>query len=261
MTIRYLIRGLAVASALSLALTACGSSDKDDDAGLSLIKAGTLTVCSDAPYEPFDVIEGDKYTGFDGDLVTAITEDLGLTLTAIDSAFDPLESGLALKSGQCDMAASAMTITPERQANLAFSEGYYDSKQSLLVPVDSDITGIADLAGKKVAVQAATTGKAYTEEHAPDAKIVSFPGDADMYTAIKGGTVDALLQDYPVNYEHTKDGKYKIVEAYDTQEVYGFAFAKSGSDKLVAAINESLAKLRENGKYDEIYNRYFPKVD
>ena len=94
-------------------------------------------------------------------------------------------------------------------------------------------------------------------EDATGAKIVSFPDDAAMYTALKGGTVDALLQDLPVNLEHTKDGKYEIVEEYSTDEAYGFAFKKEGSEDLVEAVNDELDALRDSGRYQEIYDTYF----
>lgn len=265
MTTNSYFRTIALTAALGLVLAGCGSSDDEgggDSTGtpkptLSTIKSGSLTVCSDAPYEPFDVIEGTKFTGFDGDLVTEIAGGLDLDLIAIDSAFDPLQSGLALNAGQCDIAASAMTITDERAEKLAFSEPYYDSKQSLLVPADSDIASIDDLGGKKVAVQTGTTGKTYTEENADGAEVVSFPDDSAMFTALKGGTVDAILQDLPVNIEHVKDGGYEIVEEYDTKESYGFAFKKAGSEELVEAVNDQLKALRDSGKYQEIYDSYF----
>jgi polar amino acid transport system substrate-binding protein len=69
--------------------------------------------------------------------------------------------------------------------------------------------------------------------------------------------VDAILQDLPVNLEHTKDGKYEIVEEYSTDEQYGFAFKKAGSEELVEAVNEELQALRDSGKYQEIYDKYF----
>jgi polar amino acid transport system substrate-binding protein len=265
MTTRKL-SALAAISILALSLSACGDDDGDGGgngsngstaSNLSTIEDGKLTVCSDAPYEPFDVIEGTTYTGFDGDLVTEIANRLDLELVAIDSAFDPLQSGLALNSRQCDMAASAMTITDERAEKLTFSDPYYDSKQSLLVPVGSDIKSIDDLDGKSVGVQNATTGKSYAEENATGADIASFPDDSAMFLALKGGSVDALLQDLPVNLVHTEDGEYEIVEQYDTGETYGFAFKKTGSEDLVEAVNEELQAMRDDGTYDEIYDEYF----
>ncbi len=262
-----LIRTLAggAALALGLSMAACGSDDNSSDnssssgdsSSVQTIEDGTLKVCSDIPYPPFDVMDGDTYAGFDGDLTNEIAKGLGLDLVVQDSGFDGLQSGLALNSGQCDMVASAMTITDEREANLDFTDGYYDSEQSLMVPTGSDIASIDDLDGKKVGVQQGTTGKSYTEDNAPDgAEIVAFPSDAEMYSAIQAGQVDALLQDLPVNIEHTKSGDYEIVEKYDTGESYGFA-VKQGNTALRDAINEQLTKMRDDGTYDDIYNKYF----
>jgi polar amino acid transport system substrate-binding protein len=150
-----------------------------------------------------------------------------------------------------------MTITPEREKNVDFSDPYYDSEQSLLVPTGSDIKSIDDLAGKKVGVQQGTTGKTYTEENAPDANIVAFPSDGEMFPAIKAGQVDALLQDLPVNVDHTEDGDFEIVETYKTGETYGFAVREEGSEALLKEINAQLKKLRDDGTYDDLYDQYF----
>ena len=265
-----LLRTLATGAALALTLTmsACGSDDdggsgsgsgsgSGDGASFETISEGTLKACSDIPYKPFDVMDGDTYTGFDGDLVNEIAKGLDLKLEVQDSGFDGLQSGLALNSGQCDLVSSAMTITEDREKNLDFTDGYYDSEQSLMVPSGSDIASIDDLAGKKVGVQQGTTGKAYTEENAPeDTEVVSFPSDAEMFNAIKAGQVDALLQDLPVNLAHTDGGDFEVVEKYSTGEEYGFA-VKEGNTALRDAINEQLADLRDSGTYDEIYNKYF----
>ena len=231
--------------------------------GAQLIQAGTLTVCSDVPYPPFEDFDKSAPTGFKGfdiDIVTAVAEDLELDLEIKDSSFDALQSGLALNSGQCDLAASAMTITPEREDKLGFSEPYYDSKQSLLVPAGSDIASIDDLAGRKVAVQKGTTGATYAAENAPDAELVTYPSDGEMYTALKGGQVDAILQDLPVNLDHQEDpdqpGKFTIVEEYETDESYGLAMKKTNT-QLIEDVDAALAKLRESGEYQKIYDSYF----
>lgn len=263
MNIRKLAAGLSVV-ALTLAAAGCGSDDNktandSETGGLDLVQAGTLTVCSDVPYPPFeDFDEGSEtgFKGFDIDIVTAIAEGLELDLTVKDSSFDALQSGQALNAGQCDIAASAMTITEDRAKALDFSDGYYDSEQSLLVPEGSDIASIDDLAGKKVGVQQGTTGKAYTEENASDATIVTFPSDAEMFQAIKAGQVDALLQDLPVNLEHQNAGGFQVVETYSTDEQYGLAM-KKGNTALVDAVNEQLDEMRSDGRYEDMYNTYF----
>jgi polar amino acid transport system substrate-binding protein len=249
---------------LAAALVGCGGGDGGGGGGagggdeLELVSPGTLTVCSDIPYPPFEFEKGGQYTGFDMDIMKEVASGLDLELTVKDSSFDGLQSGLSLNSSQCDIVASAMTITEQREENIDFTEPYYDSKQSLLVPAGSDVKSIQDLAGKRVGVQQGTTGKTYTEENAPgSAEVVSFPSDAEMYAAIQAGQVDALLQDLPVNLSHTEDGEYEIVEEYDTDEQYGFAVREEGSENLLKAVNEQLKELQDSGRYQEIYDSYF----
>lgn len=257
---------VATAAALALTFAGCSSSTPEpapsSTVDYGLVEAGTLTVCSDVPYAPFeyeDATTDSGYTGFDIDLVDAIAKKLGLKLAVKVTNFDALQSGTALEAGSCDMAASAMTITDERKKNLDFADPNYDSLQSLLVKTDSGITNLAGTAGKTIGVQTGTTGKDYATTHAPkDAKLVDFPDDGKMWLAMQAGQVDALLQDQPVNHEHeVADANYKIVETYDTNEQYGFAFAKGKNPVLLAAVNEQLAALRADGTYDTIYKKYF----
>ncbi|MBU2696535.1 ABC transporter substrate-binding protein [Pimelobacter sp. 30-1] len=256
---RTRILTIGVACLATFALGACGSEDSKSASGADIVTKGTLTVCSDVPYPPFEDFDKSSPTGFKGfdvDIVSEVAKRLDLKLKIQDSSFDALQSGQALAAGQCDLAASAMTITDDRKKNLDFSDGYYDSKQSLLVPADSKIAAIGDLKGVKVGVQQGTTGKTYTEENAKDADIITFPSDAEMFQAIKAGQVEALLQDLPVNLDHTRDGKFKIVETYDTSEEYGFAM-KKGNSQLVKDVDGALEEMRKDGTYDTIYAKYF----
>jgi polar amino acid transport system substrate-binding protein len=259
---------LASASVLLLGLTACGSSTDDSDTAgdqtaAQLVNPGDLTVCSDVPYPPFedfDKAAPSGFRGFDIDVVSYIAEELKLDLVIKDSDFDALQSGLALNAGQCDLVASAMTITEARQEKLGFSQPYYDSQQSLLVAADSGITGIGGLAGKKVGVQKGSTGEIYAQENVADADIVSFPSDAQMYAAIKAGQVDALLQDLPVNLGHQDDPEqpdaFVVAESYDTDESYGFAMKKTNTG-LIADVDAALAEMESSGEYQKVYDSYF----
>ncbi|GAA1534280.1 polar amino acid transport system substrate-binding protein [Microbacterium ginsengiterrae] len=266
---RHIFLGIALAATASLTLAGCagGGNDAGDDAPASsgdeygLVEAGSLTICSDIPYAPFEFEGGDNgtgYTGFDIDLLDAIAKKLDLKLAVQDVGFDALQSGTTLASGTCDLGASAMTITDERKANLDFSDPYYDSLQSLLVRTDSGIESIDDLDGKIVGVQQGTTGESYAAEKAPGAELLQLPSDGELWPAIQAGTIDAILQDQPVNLEHEKaDSTYKIVEEYNTDEQYGFAFAKGEKQALLEAVNSALQELRDSGEYDTIYDTYF----
>ena len=226
------------------------------------IAAGKLTVCSDVPYPPFEDFDNTTplgYKGFDMELANEIAQRLGLQLTVVDSDFDALQSGLVMTKGDCDMAASAVTITAERQKNLDFSDPYYDSLQSLLVKKSSGYKALSDLGGKTIGVQTGTTGKNYAEQHAPkDATLLDLPSDGDLWPAIQAGQIDAILQDCPVNMNHTKqDSNYGVIEKWETDEQYGFPFAKGKHAPLRADVNAALAAIRADGTYDTIYHKYF----
>jgi len=259
-------RGLlaATASAALLLVTACGGDSGEDTAGgegLGLVNDGTLTACSNVPFPPFEIEDPDApsgYSGFDIDLLQAIADEMELDLEVLNVSFEALQSGSTFAAGQCDIGASAITITPEREENLTFTAPYYDSLQSLLVAPDSGIESIADLEGKKVGVQAGTTGLSYAEENATGATVVEYPGNAELWSAIQAGQIDAILQDLPVNIENAAaDPAYVIVEEYTTDEQYGYAMAKDASPELVEGIDTALANLREDGTYQEIYDSYF----
>lgn len=262
---RPLLFAAALAATAVLALTGCAGGgdtpggDGGTADGLELVNPGTLTVCSEVPYPPFEMEDGEGgYTGFDLDLVAAIAKELDLKVDIQDVGFDGLQSGTTLIAGTCDFGASAMTITDARKANIDFADPYYDSLQSLLVPADSGIKSIEDLKGKNVAVQQGTTGENYAKENATGATLVQYPGDAEMWPALKAGQVDAILQDLPVNIEHEKaDDSYTVVEEYDTDEQYGFAFPKGERTNLREAVNKALKDLRDSGEYDKIYDTYF----
>lgn len=256
-------RAVAALAALALAVTACGTDNGDPDAGdLALISEGTLTVCTDAPYPPFEFEDPDApsgYAGFDIDIMQEVADRLDLTLEVVNTGFDPIESGVAMAADECDIAAAAMTITEARAENVNFTDGYFEADQSLLAKLDEGIGSLEDLAGGRLGVQSATTGEDYAEENAPeDATIVAFENPADTFTALEAGDVDAVLQDLPVNQRRADtDDTVDVVEEFLTGETYGFAARREGKEALVEAVNEILADMREDGTYVEILDRYF----
>ena len=271
-------RVFALAGVLALGLTACGDDDGDDDtttddngaengdempaADLDLVADGTLTICSDLPYAVFEFEDADApsgYSGFDIDLVQEMADRLELDLEVIVTGFDAIESGAAMAANQCDLAASAMTITEERAANIAFSDPYFETGQSLLVPTGSEATTLADFGDLTLGVQGATTGEDYATENAPEGtEIVGMPDDPTLRQAIEAGTLHGILQDFDTNLTITEELEgYEIAEVYDTGEEYGFGMKVEGKEALLEQVNELLGAMRDDGTYDEIHSRYF----
>ena len=259
---------LGLSGALLLGAAACGSDSDGGSAGSSdgggtSEEATTWKVCSDIPYEPFEM-EGEgprglAYTGFDIELLDAIAEDQNATLDITDSDFDTIFA--SVNAGKCDIVASAVTITDERKENSLFSDPYFDADQSLLVPADSDVEGLDDLTGATIGVQSGTTGESYAQENTPDgATIKSFPDAAALFAAISAGQIDAILQDLPVNSARAdKDDTVKVVAKIPTGEQYGFVVAKENTD-VQAELNDGLAAVKDDGTYDALYEKYFPNA-
>jgi polar amino acid transport system substrate-binding protein len=227
---------------------------------LELLNDGTLAVCTDSPYQPFEFEEDGEFKGFDVDIVNAIADGLGIEAQYQVTPFDAIQSGAALNARQCDLAASAMTITEERAQNLAFSDPYFDAEQSLLIGKDDESTygSLADLGGQRIGVQASTTGQRYAEDNAPEgAQIVEYPDASALFQALQGGEIAGVLQDFPVNaFFATQNDGVTVVEQYTTGEQYGFA-AQKDNTALIDAINQQLEALRTDGTYDEIYMEWF----
>lgn len=227
-----------------------------------LVTEGTLTVCSDIPYAPFQFADPDAptgYSGFDIELMEAIAVDLQLEISIIASRFEELVSGAALEDGYCDIAASAITITEERTGNVDFTEPYYEAKQSLLVQVNSGIHGWSDLhSGSSVGVQSGTIGELYAMEYLSGAEVVALESSAALIAALESGRIDAILQDLPVSAEQARaDGGVTVVAELDTGEFYGFAVRKGRADGLATAVDSALSQVRADSIYTALYNKYF----
>lgn len=259
----------------ALLLGACGDDDGDDgeDTGsgngsgdtteialpedVTLVNDGRLTVCSDMPYEPFEYEEGGKTKGFDYEIVAAMGERLGLDVEFRTTPFDSIIPALA--AGDCDMIASAMTITDERAQQVDFTEPYFDADQSLLIRAEDEGTyeTLEDLAGKTIGVQVETTGASYAQENLPEgATLREFQTGDEMFPALISKDIDAALQDFPVNaYRAAQGDEFVVTETFQTGEQYGFAVQKGSS--LLGALDEALAAIRDDGTYDEIFSTWF----
>lgn len=268
------LKGLALASAATLALTACGDNGDEDDAegadaetevetdlGVDVeaetLSEGVLQVCSDVPYPPFEYYdsEGDV-VGFDVDVASAIADALGLELEIIESSWDGLESGVSLNAQDCDLTISGMTITEERSGNMLFSDPYLDDNLGLLATTDSGIESTEDLDGVTVGVQTATTGDVYASEEL-GLDVVQYEDSGLMLQGLEAGQVEALIGNISIiGYQTGDSDEYVFAEEIDTGEQLGAA-AELDNQQLIDAVNEVLAELDASGALEEMEQAWF----
>jgi polar amino acid transport system substrate-binding protein len=264
---------IALTAAGTLVLAACGSSSSTDSstsaaatgsvdpgaASVVLIEPGAFTVCTSLSYKPFQFTEGDQVVGFDVDLMDLVAAKLGVEQKIIDTPFEGIKSGDATATGKCDAAAAAMSITPEREAVILFSEPYFDANQALVVPESSTATTLADLNGKRVAGQTGTTGMDYlkAQQAANGYEIVEYQDFPSQSDSLLTGQVDAAVQDVPVWNQFITDnaGAVKISAQFDTGDKYGIGM-KLGNDALKTLIDDTISEAKADGTYDEIYTKW-----
>ena len=247
---KKLLAGISILASAALALTGCGSSSE------AAPEAKTLTVATDTAFVPFEFKEGDTYVGFDIDLWTEIAGEMGREFKLQPMDFNGILP--ALQTKQVDVALAGITITEERKQAIDFSEGYYDSGFMLMVPEGSDVTGTSDLDGKTVAMKTGTSANEWAKKNLPKTELRLFPNIDNAYLELQSGRVDAAMHDTPNVLYYIKQnggGKVKAVGEQQMAHEYGIAFPK-GSE-LVPQVNEALAKLKTDGRYDTIYEKWF----
>jgi polar amino acid transport system substrate-binding protein len=246
-----LIAMIALAAVVLLA-AGCGGDNDNKSSSAGKVKK-TLTVGSDIPYKPFEFGKP-PYQGFDVDVVNEIAKRLGTKANFKKTPFDTIFRDLA--QGKFDMVASASTITPERAKEVDFSDSYFPADQSLMVKEGSAIKTVDDVSGKVIGAQLGTTGAEYARNKTKASSVRTYDLVDDAFNALEAGQVKAVINDCPVSVYATRAHKdLVVVQAIQTNELYGFAFPK-GSDALRQSVNKELAKLRESGDLAKISTKW-----
>jgi polar amino acid transport system substrate-binding protein len=254
--------GLAIAAA-ALVFAACGEDDEAGggaDSGVDLVNGGEITTCTHLPYRPFQFEQDGKIVGFDVDMVDLVAQRLNVKQAIVDTPFEGIQSGEDLNARKCDIAAAAMTITPEREEKIAFSAPYFDANQALLVKKGSGIETLEDLDGETLGVQSGTTGKMYAEEHAAPAgaELKDYEDLALELSAVKSGQIPAAINDIPVLLDYVKaNPDLEVAATFETGEQYGFGLKKGTSEELQRVVDEVIEQAKADGTYDRLYEKWF----
>lgn len=214
-----------------------------------------LKVATDATFPPFESIDGKgKMIGFDIEIMQAIADEAGYELQMINVAWDGILPGLL--TGNYDAVIAAMTITDDRLKVVNFSDPYFNAGQVMVtLTKDTKTKTLADLSGKKVAVQIGTTGDLESSQW-KGVTVKRFNTIPEAFLDLKNGGVTAVIVDYGVAVEFAQQYTYYKVSQPFTTENYGIAVAKKNT-KILSDINAALAKIKSNKKYDTIFKKYF----
>jgi glutamate transport system substrate-binding protein len=268
---------LAMALAVvALAVGACGDDDDDDGGGnggggdqgaqaeqfpanstLGKIQERgeiTIGVKYDVPPFGFENPQSGEVEGFDVDMGTFIAEELGVEPKFVEAISDnriPF-----LERGTVDLILSTMTINAERDMEIDFSEPYYIAQGRILVPQDSDIRGLEDLAGNSVCTALGSTYEETIREEAPDAELRLVDTYSECLELLQNGAIDAIsTDDVILTGMIIQDDTLQMVGDPLTTEPYGVGI-KDGDKQLKDFVDQVLSQVEEDGRWEDTYQEW-----
>lgn len=243
-------------------MTGCGTAESEPADQTSASGKTTFTVGFDADFPPYGYVdENGDYVGFDLDLAKEVADRNGweLKLQAIDWDSKDME----LSSGTIDCIWNGFTMSEDRLDDYTWSEPYVDNSQVFVVAKDSGISTLADLKGKNVVVQTASSAlEALDAEENADLK-ASF-GSLDVvaeyntaFMNLEAGASDAVAMDVGVaKYQIASRGDaYVILDELLSSEQYGIGF-KKGNEALRDQVQKTLDEMVEDGTFGKIAEKW-----
>src|SRR5215216_4147757 len=230
------------------------------DSSLGKIQAkGEITIGVKFDVPPFGVKnpQSGEVEGFDVEMGKAVAAKLGVKPKFIEAISDnriPF-----LEDGTADLILSTMTINEERVEQIEFSDPYFIARGRVLVPGDSDITGVADLAGKNVCTALGSTYEANLKKQAPEAKLKLVDSYSECLELVQNGAVDAVsTDDVILTGMIIQDDSLKLVGEELTQEPYGAGIAKD-NPQLQEFVNGVFKELKDNGTWAKLHQEWIGK--
>ncbi len=245
---------------LGLTLTACGGQKEVSGDQLARIREkGELVVAMEGTWAPWSYHdENDALVGFDADVARAIGEELGVKVTIIEGEWDGLLAGL--DGGRYDMVVNGIEVDEERAKKYDFTDPYCYIRTALIVRNDNEeITSFEDLSGKSTANSIASTYMTLAESYGASA--VGVDTLDQTIELVLSGRVDATCNAEVSYYDYLSvhpEAEIKIADL--TKEASHVAIPlRKGDDSaaFLAAVNEAIGKLQENGTLAELSQKYF----
>ena len=226
---------------------------------------GSLRVGIDVGYMPFEMRDKrGEIIGFDIDLARAMAQAMGVELELVNTAWDGIIP--ALLTGKIDLIFGGMTITPQRNMRVLFSDPYLEIGQTLLVSKSRKpkLDRLQDLNDPKVVLttKLGTTGDIAAKRHFPQARIREFESESDAALEVIQGRADAFIYDLPHNTVFAiryPDAVWHREEPF-TWEPLGLAM-RLGEHDLLNWVNNFLRQVRGDGRFDRWQSYWFEDRD
>lgn len=227
----------------------------------SFANNGEIRFATEPTYPPFEYVDdnGEKQ-GFDIDLANALCAELDMTCSFHTQSFDSIIP--TLKFHKFDAAISGMDITKERLKQVSFTASYF-ANAAVFVTTDPAIKTLEGLKGKKVGVQNGTTHQKYVLDNMPGVISVPYANYQEAFMDMKAGRVVSVFGDTAVVADIMRKEGQGVVKLGDNitdpnyfGNGFGIAVAKD-STELLEKLNSALQKVKANGTYDKLYNKYF----
>ena len=240
---------------LSLGLNASSAHAEEvvSDSSLEEIKEkGVLVIGTSADFPPYEfhaTIDGkDTIVGMDIEIAKKIAEDIGVELEIKDMQFDSLIP--ALETNNIDMILAGMSATKERQVSVDFSEPYYFATQNIVIRAEDEelYASKKDFSGKVIGAQMGSLQETLAKSEMKDSELITLGQTTELLLSLKTGKLDAVVMEGPNALAFTGNDESLITfeGGFEGGETDGTAIAmRKGADTLVAAVNESLAEIKE----------------
>lgn len=258
-TVKALLAFVLLSIAFFLPFTGSTVNAENGEALERVQSEGVLRVGTSADYPPFEfyaTIDGSReMVGMDVSIAEHLAEDLGVELEMVDMGFDALIP--ALESGNIDMIAAGMVPTPEREESLSFSQIYYVGSQNLVVRAEDEeiYDSLESLEGQAIGVQAGSL-QADLADQVPDGEIITLENINDLILSLQTNQVEALVLAETNAEMHALNNEDIITfnGGFDYEDVGNALAFRQNEDSLVAAVDESLDSMIEEGLIDEYFD-------
>ena len=264
---------LLLCFSLTVLLVGCGSDASDNDAKTpdtaqadeswqKIQDRGYFVMGLDDAFPPMGFRdEKDELVGFDIDLAKEAAKRMGVEVQFQSIVWET--KAAELNNGNIDVIWNGFSITPEREEQFAFTEPYIEDKQIIVVTPDSDIKSKADLTGKNIGIQAASSAIEAVEKDTATYEVIQdnlleFESNDLALRDLKGGGVDAVVVDEVVGryyiVKHPED--YKVLEDNFGVEEFGVGLRK-GDKAFLAELNKAFNAMKEDGTAAQISEKWF----